>query len=312
MTEFSTRASDVAAVRSVASVLIAAASPADRDEACRAAAVAGLRVARAVPIDELADALAVQVHVDVLLVELAGLHGAALDTALAHISDHAPAQCRTILCLAADQIDPVSALAGDSGAELLCDASLADRVGALALAAGRTGMRLSDAARDSEQARLRRLDEEVARIAQVLASLSGGRDRTGETLHERALGYAPPPAMHDGGAAAQVRAAIRARRLRDRFFDPTLFADPAWDMLLDLYAARLEHARVSVSSLCIAAAVPPTTALRWIATMTDAGLLGREADPMDRRRAFVTLSDEAAGGMRDYFAEAARAGLASA
>jgi len=36
-------------------------------------------------------------------------------------------------------------------------------------------------------------------------------------------------------------------------------ADPAWDMLLDLTAARAESRAVSVSSLCIAAGVPTTT-----------------------------------------------------
>jgi hypothetical protein len=44
--------------------------------------------------------------------------------------------------------------------------------------------------------------------------------------------------------------------MREQFFGPDLFADPAWDILLDLYAARLEQQRVAVSSLCIAAAVP--------------------------------------------------------
>ena len=43
-------------------------------------------------------------------------------------------------------------------------------------------------------------------------------------------------------------------------------------VLLDLFAAELEGNRVSVSSLCIAAGVAPTTALRWIARMTDMGL----------------------------------------
>ncbi len=57
---------------------------------------------------------------------------------------------------------------------------------------------------------------------------------------------------------------IRQRQLRARFFDGELFADPAWDMLLDLTAARVEARRVSVTSLCIASGVPPTTALRWI------------------------------------------------
>ena len=49
------------------------------------------------------------------------------------------------------------------------------------------------------------------------------------------------------------------RQLRARFFDGELFADPTWDMLLDLTAARVEHTRVSVTSLCIASGVPPTT-----------------------------------------------------
>ena len=40
-------------------------------------------------------------------------------------------------------------------------------------------------------------------------------------------------------AAETVRSVIRARRLRARFFDEELFADPAWDMLLDLLQAEL-------------------------------------------------------------------------
>jgi DNA-binding MarR family transcriptional regulator len=68
-------------------------------------------------------------------------------------------------------------------------------------------------------------------------------------------------------------------------------------MLLDLMAARLERIQVSVSSLCIAACVPPTTALRWIKMMTDQGLFERVADPVDGRRIFIRLSDSAAQAM---------------
>src|SRR3546814_8292219 len=87
---------------------------------------------------------------------------------------------------------------------------------------------------------------------------------------------------------------LRLRRLRDRFFPGDLFADPAWDMLLDLMAAHLSGQRVSVSSLCIAAAVPATTALRWIRALTDHGLFLRQADPSDGHRVFIALSDKAA------------------
>ena len=71
-------------------------------------------------------------------------------------------------------------------------------------------------------------------------------------------------------------------------------------MLLDLMAARLERRQVAVSSLCIAAAVPPTTALRWIKTLTEAGLFVRVADPQDGRRVYVELSDAAAANFQAY------------
>jgi DNA-binding MarR family transcriptional regulator len=100
-----------------------------------------------------------------------------------------------------------------------------------------------------------------------------------------------------------VRRIIRQRQMRARFFDGDLFGDPAWDMLLDLTAARAEHARVSVTSLCIASGVPPTTALRWIGQMTEAGLFQRVEDEADRRRAFIALTDKAADAMARYFAE---------
>lgn len=100
------------------------------------------------------------------------------------------------------------------------------------------------------------------------------------------------------------RTILRARRMREAFFPADLFADPAWDMLLDLMAARQEGCRVPVSSLCIAAAVPPTTALRWIAAMTERGLLARTADPNDLRRFHVALTDRTAKAL-DAWAEKA-------
>ena len=103
-----------------------------------------------------------------------------------------------------------------------------------------------------------------------------------------------------------MRSVIRARRLRSRFFEEELFADPAWDMLLDLRQAEIAQLRVPVSSLCIAAAVPATTALRWLKTMTDKGIFLRRADPHDGRRVFVELSPAASQAMRRYFAEVGR------
>lgn len=100
---------------------------------------------------------------------------------------------------------------------------------------------------------------------------------------------------------AAVTATIADRRLRDGLFADGLFADPAWDILLDLYSSELRGRSVSVSSLCIAANVPGTTALRWIASMVDDGLLERWDDPTDKRRALIGLSKDASAAMRRYF-----------
>jgi hypothetical protein len=144
------------------------------------------------------------------------------------------------------------------------------------------------------------LSSEVARIARMLEGLA-------QTVPAERL--RPPAEEGPAAEAARIRAIIRARRARENFFPGELFADPAWDMLLDLMAARIEGKPVSVSSLCIAAAVPATTALRWIRTLTDQGLLVRQPDPNDGRRVFVALSDSAAEAMQAYLASTARSGL---
>lgn len=108
------------------------------------------------------------------------------------------------------------------------------------------------------------------------------------------------PAPVRGIDAGLVRRMIKLRRDRDRHFPAEIFADPAWDMLLDLMAARLEGKRVPVSSLCIAAAVPTTTALRWVRSLTEAGLIERRTDPTDARRSHVELSEASVAAMMAY------------
>ena len=196
---------------------------------------------------------------------------------------------------------------------MLCAASLTDRVAALTLAvAADSAMVLSDSWRESDATRLRRLNEEVSRIAQALARLSQGASLTEGDVADRRTSYDAGASLCEVIDPQEVRRAIRARRLRNQFFDEGLFEDPAWDMLLDLFAAELEQAQVSVSSLCIAAAVAPTTALRWIAKLTDCGLLIRHPDPVDRRRAFITLSPTASAAMRGYMIAVKSSGLKSA
>ena len=166
---------------------------------------------------------------------------------------------------------------------------------------------------------LRQLSEEVGRIARALALLSQDEEarverREGVADRRSADRRGLPDRRDQSGdnalpAVSAIRSMIRARRLRDQYFSGELFADPAWDMLLDLLLARLEGRTVAVSSLCIAAAVPPTTALRWIKRLTDEGIFVRTADPRDGRRVFIDLSDGAADAMANYIRAAERIGL---
>jgi DNA-binding MarR family transcriptional regulator len=234
-----------------------------------------------------------------------------------------------LLDISGAAIDPVWSRFGDRDGVILLNTPDPNEIHAAvaAMTAGQS-MALHSPVETRHNQQLERLQEEVNRIARTLAKMSepearmlirspdGSREPPSpfienhlrearqsfagggsvRALGEEALPTAPPV------TAREVRRLIRLRRARDQFFDPELFADPGWDMLLDLYAARLEHNRVAVSSLCIAAAVPATTALRWIKALTTAGLFERRADPHDGRRIFVALSDSATAAMHAYFA----------
>jgi MarR family transcriptional regulator, temperature-dependent positive regulator of motility len=90
-----------------------------------------------------------------------------------------------------------------------------------------------------------------------------------------------------------AKALYGLRRKRDSVSGrPSLFAEPAWDILLDLYIAHCRRADIQVSSVCLDAGVPSTTILRWIARLEDEGLIFREPDGSDARRRYVRLTDE--------------------
>jgi DNA-binding MarR family transcriptional regulator len=105
----------------------------------------------------------------------------------------------------------------------------------------------------------------------------------------------------EGSPASKVRSILKARRAREEMIGKDLFADPAWDMLLDLYAAGLEQRKVSTSELCIASAVPATTALRWIDKLVQMKLVNRQGDHLDGRRIWVSLTPAARITMEAYF-----------
>ncbi len=280
-------------------ILIAASSDAARARAVRTIDASGLRIAGAVAVAEAGERLERQVSVTAVWLELDEDCGGPLDELLTRVNrDVAEGRYAAVVSASSALVDPVMARLEDSTVEFIVDADDAERAAAFAIATSSQGrpLRLSDVASDRNAERLRQLSDEVSRIAATLARLSTGPSSAPAPVE--ALQADLPPL-----SAETIRAVLRARRLRTRYFPEELFADPAWDMLLDLLQAEISHLPVPVSSLCIAAAVPATTALRWLKTLVQQGVFIRRPDQRDGRRVFVELAPDASNALRRYFAE---------
>lgn len=88
-----------------------------------------------------------------------------------------------------------------------------------------------------------------------------------------------------------ARRYVHQRRLRRDIFRADVFREPAWDILLDLYCARLSGKEVSIMDACIAAGVPSTTGLRYVRRLLATKLVTLRRDATDRRRSWVELTD---------------------
>jgi len=270
----------------------------DPDQRVRIGAIvraAGGRVSVALGLGEAVERITEHARPDGVVIDAISAPEAVLEQIFETLDHGARSQrFQSIALIDRDQIDLAAARAGHKDVHLLCGPDDRTLIAAIKSVLSPKHIELNDGRGQAAEITLRQLTEEVGRIAQTLAALSDwqGDDRRFSDGPSKAT--PAPPAVD----AAAIRAMIRARRLRDQFFQSALFADPAWDMLLDLTAAQMEGQSVSVSSLCVAAAVPSTTALRWIKTLTDLGMFVRVADAKDRRRVFIMLSADVFDAMQ--------------
>lgn len=89
--------------------------------------------------------------------------------------------------------------------------------------------------------------------------------------------------------ARLARMILKARRAREKLFGPKLFADPGWDILLDL---RAHHGSTkTVASLFVVESAPASTGLRHLRDLERKGLVERWPDPLDARRRLARLSE---------------------
>ncbi|WP_137679703.1 winged helix DNA-binding protein [Aurantiacibacter suaedae] len=288
-----------------------------RDDLREDAEIAGFALRECGPLAELLDGDPRPLG-ELVFLDCPDLDGAGY-AALSRLDERAAQTgARLIVSTTLDALEAVYGCCSASEVQILVNPRRADRVIALGrMLADLSGLRVRELSEEDRRTLLR-ITEQVSHIAERIDQLTP--DQTAKSSGESIFSFEPAAASSSCNGERLVRATrpplpdprlvrriIQQRQMRARFFDGDLFADPAWDMLLDLTAARAEHLRVSVTSLCIASGVPPTTALRWISQMTEAGLLERIEDETDRRRAFIQLTEKSSDAMARYFHELGQA-----
>lgn len=148
--------------------------------------------------------------------------------------------------------------------------------------------------------RVRTLRAMATSLLAMARELEGESSQAGTGPAEAALPR-PGAELPDRAALLDRTAQDYAnRRQRRRHFTAELFGEPAWDLLLDLFRARLEGKMITVTSACIAADVPLSTALRWLGVLEGEGLVERSRNVSDQRSTWVRLTDTGASAMIEY------------
>ena len=158
-----------------------------------------------------------------------------------------------------------------------------------------------DHSNEPKAGRLLQLSHDVGRIAGSLAQLSV----------ELRASHRPDSQIANSSEAAilleTVTWLIEARRQRASYLPADLFAEPAWDILLNLFRSELAIEQVPVPMACDAAGVPAGTALRWLDTLEKDGLVLRCGDPADPTTAVVILAPVTRNALRRYCVEVIQA-----
>ena len=100
-----------------------------------------------------------------------------------------------------------------------------------------------------------------------------------------------------------AEAIIEDRRRRSEIFNPSMFGEPGWELLLTLFVMDQRGPKLTIGRLAQVAGTKLTTALRWLDYLEDQNLVRREMHPNDARTAFIELTDKARESLRLYLSE---------
>jgi predicted transcriptional regulator len=111
---------------------------------------------------------------------------------------------------------------------------------------------------------------------------------------------ADPVDPSDAHLVALAERDLSWRLWRNKAFGAAaMFGEPTWELLLDLFVQSQRWNEVTVTSACIAAGVPTTTALRYLSALIDAGLVERKPSQADKRMHLVVLTDRGIEMVKD-------------
>jgi DNA-binding MarR family transcriptional regulator len=99
-----------------------------------------------------------------------------------------------------------------------------------------------------------------------------------------------------------IQSILIARRGREAVLGPNLFSDPAWDALLELYAAKLGQRKIPLTDLATAIDIPESTAARWISVLVERGLVASESGTSETARLCISLTAEGEAKMKRLIA----------
>lgn len=108
-----------------------------------------------------------------------------------------------------------------------------------------------------------------------------------------------------GGSLGQASLCTLADRLaadrvrRGDWFDGSLFSDPAWELLVEIYRDHLRDRESSVRMLLVTSFLQPHTAIRWIDLLAEHGAVVW-CDTPTGAKTHVRLTERSIVGMTSY------------
>lgn len=109
--------------------------------------------------------------------------------------------------------------------------------------------------------------------------------------------------LDDDNLATIAASIAQARRRRAKLFDPSLFGEPAWDILLELFVCKVRGRRMSIANLSRVANVSAETGNRFVSLLGGKGLVRSAGAFIDGPPEHVELTERAMKLMRQYVSE---------